>query len=109
MGNNTTANLALFENVNVIVAQSSKIGCATDGSRTSTNDCDGLFIGRWQVLRERWISNLSDTHFFENSNGKFLKSVDLNCSLLRMAHIAVTSAQLTDGAELTASQTKGII
>lgn len=103
MGYNTTTNLALFENVNIIVAHSSKIGCATDGCRSSTYDSDGLFVRRWQVLGERWVSSLNDTHFFENSNGKFLQSVDLDCTLLRVAHIAVTSAQLTNRAELTAS------
>jgi hypothetical protein len=109
MRDNTTSKLVLLENVNIIVTHSSKVGCTTYRSRTSTNDSDGFFIRRRQVFRKSWISNLRDAHFFENSNGKFLKSINFYSTLLSVAHVAVTSTQLTNRAKLTASQTKRIV
>ena len=104
MTNDTTSSLALLENVDVVIAHSSKEGSAAERCWASTNDSDGLLVGWGKIFRQGWISDLRDTHLFENSNGKFLESVNLDRTLLSLAHIAISCAELTDGAKLTASE-----
>ena len=52
---------------------------------------------------------MSDAHLLKDSNCKLLKSVNLDGTLLGMAHIAVTSAQLTNGAKLAAGEAERVV
>ena len=52
---------------------------------------------------------MRDPHFFENSNGKFLKSIDLDRTLLCVTHVAIPRTQFTDRAQLPAGETQGVI
>ena len=105
----TTADLALLENVNVIVSHSPKEGGAAERSRASTDYCNGFLIRRGKILGEGWISDLRDSHLFEDSNGEFLKSINLNCTLFGLTHIAVSCAKLRDRAKLTAGKAQGVV
>ena len=103
MSYNTTTVLVLFKDMDVLISHSSEECRTTEGSWTSTDKCNRFFIRRWENFRQRWVPDLWNTHLFEDPNGEFLKSVDLNCSLLGFTHIAVSSTELTDGTQLPAS------
>jgi hypothetical protein len=72
MAHNTSTDLILLEDVNVVVAHSSEEGGATERGRASTNDSDGLLVRRGKVLRERGVTNLGYSHLLKDSNGKLL-------------------------------------
>ena len=109
LADNTSTDLILFEYMDIVVAHSSEESCAAEGCRASTDDGDGFLIRRWKILGKRGISDLGDTHLLEDSNGKLLESVNLNCTLLGLANVAVSCTELTDGAELAASQTERVV
>jgi hypothetical protein len=109
MRNDTTSYLFLLKYMYVIVSHSSQECSAAERSRSSSNNCDGFFVRRWEYLWQRWIPNLGDTHLFENSNGELLQSVNLDSTLLSMAYIAVSCTKLTNGAELTTGKAKRVI
>ena len=48
-------------------------------------------------------------HLLEDSNGELLKSVNLNRTLLGLAHVAVSCAKLTDGAELATGEAQRVV
>ena len=52
---------------------------------------------------------MGDAHLLEDSNGKLLEPVNFYCTLLGLANVAVSCAELTDGAELAASQTERVV
>jgi hypothetical protein len=52
---------------------------------------------------------LLDSHFFEDSNGNFLKSIDLNGSLFTMGNIAIASTKFTNWAKLSTGETKRVV
>jgi hypothetical protein len=98
MADNTTTDVALLENVNILIAHSSEEGGTTEGSGARSDDSDGFLIRRWKILWQRWISDLRDTHFLKDSNGEFLKPVNLDCSLFSFTNIAISCAKLRDWA-----------
>ena len=109
LADNTTTDLILFKYVDIFVAHSSEERSAAEGCRAGTDDGDGFLIRRWKILGKRWISYLGDAHLLEDSNGKLLEPVNLDCTLLGLAYVAVSCAELTDGAELAASQTERVV
>ena len=109
LADNTTTDLVLLEYVHIIVAHSSEECGAAEGCWAGTDDGDGFLIRRWKILGKRRVSDLGDAHLFEDSNGKLLEPVNFDCTLLGLAHVAVSCAELADGAELAASQTERVV
>ena len=109
LADNTTTDLVLLEYVHIVVAHSSEERGAAEGCWAGTDDGDRFLIRRGKILGERRIPNLGHAHLFEDSNGKLLESVNLNCSLLGFANIAVSCTELADGAKLAASQTERVV
>ena len=95
--------------MHIFVAHSSEESGAAEGCRASTDYGYGFLIRRWKILWKRRIPYLGDTHLFEDSNGKLLEPVNFDCTLLSLAHVAVSCAELADGAELAASQTERVV